>query len=102
MAHQFVSGPEERLLDALGEVFKLDQKNALAVSKRATCLIANFLADAGALSGSPEAISVALARIHEMQMELEQLSDHLIEYKEVVELRLVHSADIRFRNSKVR
>ncbi len=90
MGHQLECGPEERLFDALGEVFELDQEDALDVSKQAACLIASFVADVGALSGNQLAVCAALARINEMQVELAQLTDHLTEYKDKVGLHLVH------------
>ncbi|MEL7105603.1 MAG: hypothetical protein AAGM21_06765 [Pseudomonadota bacterium] len=90
MGHQYGCGPEERLFDALGEVFELEQEEALDVSKRAACSIASFVADVGALSGSPVMVSTALARIQEIQVELTQLTEHLVEIKSEVSFQRIH------------
>lgn len=81
-------GPEDRLFNALGDVFRMEPEQALQTSKEAACLIACFVADIGAVSRTTHSIDAALARIQEMQLELAELSQHLEEFKAT---RIVHA-----------
>lgn len=85
MVAQPVASQEDQLFDALREVFEMNDTDALEISKRAACLIANYVADQGALSKGGVFVSEALARIAEMQNELDQLSQHLREFSTVIE-----------------
>ena len=81
---------EDQLFDALREVFKMNDIDALGISKRAACLIANFVADQGALSEGGVFVSEALAQLSEMQVELDQLSQHLREFSQSKQPVLLH------------
>ena len=70
---------EEKLFDALGEVFRADPSAALEISKRAACQIAAFVADVGAVSERGNYLDIARNRIAEMRVELEALDDQLAE-----------------------
>ena len=73
---------EDRLFDALREVFALDQFVALEVSRRAACQIASFVADVAVLSDHEHASDIAIERIEEMRFELSALHEHLVNFRD--------------------
>ena len=72
---------EERLFDALRQVFALDQFVALEISRRAACQIASFVADVAVLSDKEHVSDFAIERIEEMRFELSALHEHLHSFK---------------------
>ncbi len=90
MQPQNRSNPEDRLFDALGEIFEFEPSTALEISKRAACQIAAFVADMGACSDQAKLLDVALGRIAEMRIELEVLDTQLAEIKKLRSFGTVH------------
>ena len=75
------SCPEDRLFDALREIFKLEPKLALSISKQAVEHIATYVADLGAISKNGHMIEQALKQIEDMGTEINTLKAHLLEYE---------------------
>lgn len=71
---------EAALFDALEQVFLLDRRDALRLSREAFGAIASFLADVSASSVTASDEARAMAQFDEMRGELEELKRQLSEF----------------------